>query len=113
MGLLTYIILILTINMNNMFVMIALKSCYVLFKFSFFESVLFFVLPTFTEVGQLGDPSNIDFDGNESFTDEAIIIGLVISSALFSVSHPLAPLDVYLSTRQKCFSGTLANNFTI
>ena len=100
-------------NMVNSFMKIASIEWYVLFKFVVFWFALFFVIPTLTEVVQSGDPANSDFDGNESFTDEAIIIGLVISSALFSVSHPLAPLDVYLSTRQKCFSGTLANNFTI
>jgi len=96
-----------------MFMKIASIECYALFKFVVFWFALFFVIPTLTEVGQLGDPSNIDFDGNESFTDEAIIIGLIISSALFSVSHPLALSDNCLSTLQKCFSSTLAHNCTI
>jgi len=92
---------------------IASIECYAFFKFVVFWFALFFVIPTLTEVGQLGDPSNIDFDGNESFTDEAIIIGLIMSSAFFSVSHPLAPLDDCLPTLQKCFSGRLAHNCDI
>lgn len=77
------------------------KGCYVLLKFVLSWFVLFIIIPIIVEVGQLGDPSNIEFDGNECFTDEANIIGLIVSPVFLSVSHPLAPLIDYLSILQK------------
>ena len=87
-----------------MFIKIASKGRYVLLKFLFFWFVLLFVFPIFTEVGQLGDPSNIEFDVNECFSLRAINVGLIRSPAFLFVSHPLAPLIDYLSILQKCFS---------
>ena len=87
--------------MVNSFMKIASIECYVLLKFVVFWFALFFVIPTLTEVVQSGDPANSEFGGNESFTDEANIIGLIVSPAVLSVSHPLAPLIDYLSILQK------------
>ena len=88
-------------NMVNSFMKIASIECYVLLKFVVFWFALFFVIHTFIEVGKLGDPANSEFGGNESFTDEANIIGLIVSPAVLSVSHPLAPVIDYLSILQK------------
>lgn len=87
--------------MVNLFMKITSKGCYVLLKFVLSWFVLFIIIPIIVEVGQLGDPSNIEFDGNECFTDEANIIGLIVSPAFLFVSHPLAPLIDYLSILQK------------
>ena len=87
--------------MVNSFMKIASIECYVHLKFVVFWFALFFVIHTFIEVGKLGDPSRLEFDGNECFTYRAIIVRLTRSPAVLSVSDPLAPLDDYLSILQK------------
>ena len=87
--------------MVNLVMKIASKGCYVLLKFVLSWFVLFIITPIIVEVGQLGDPANSEFDGNECFTYRAIIVRLTRSPAVLSVSDPLAPLDDYLSILQK------------
>lgn len=68
-----------------------------------FLYVLIFTLPSLaSQVGNLGDPSTFEFSGNNNFSDTSIIAGLTFSTDFLSASHPLAPLDEYLSTLKEC-----------
>ena len=90
--------------MTIMFIKIATIGCAVPLTFVFLWFVLWFVITLFTEVGQLGDHSGTEFGGNESFSDQAISIELILSPVFLCVSHPRASLDDYLFTLQKSVS---------
>ncbi len=90
--------------MTIMFIKIAAIGCDVRSTVVFFWFVLWLVIPLFTEVGQLDDPSRTEFGGNESFSDQAISIELILSPVFLCVSHPRASLDDYLFTLQKIVS---------
>jgi len=52
-------------------------------------------------VGGLGDPQRFVFEGAETFSADALREALQGASDFFVVSHPLAPLDVFLETLEK------------